>query len=50
MSEANNEEVLDNNIEELNIHDITRDTKSKTNNEIKEMIKHKLEFVKKSII
>ena len=45
MNEANNEEVLDNKMQQLNIHDITRDTKNKTDNEIKEMIKQKLEFV-----
>ena len=45
MKEANNEEVLDNKMQQLNIHDITRDTKNKTDNEIKEMIKQKLEFV-----
>ena len=38
MDEANNEEVLDNNIQQLNIYDIIRDTKSKTDIEIKEMI------------
>ena len=45
MNEADNEEVLDNKMQQLNIHDITRDTKNKTDNEIKEMIKQKLEFV-----
>ena len=45
MDEANNEEVLDSNIQQLNIYDIIRDTKSKTDIEIKEMIMQKLEFV-----
>ena len=45
MNEANNEEVLDNKILQLNIHDIIRDTMKKKENEMKEMIKQKLEFV-----
>ena len=47
MREASNKEVLDNDLQQMNIHDITRDTKNKTDNEIKEMIKQKLELVEK---
>ena len=42
MREANNEEVLDSDIQQMNIHDIKRNTKNKTDNEIKGMINKSL--------